>query len=75
MTEYEPFYSITKEIRIWRYYFLDGKFRGAFKHIPSADKNRLTSYFMSIPHHIFTTPEEEWDNCLSALLQRFGNKL
>jgi len=58
-----------KEITRWRKYFLDGLFRDTFKFIPEHDKERLRDYYLAIPSDRFRGPWEEWNACVSCLLQ------
>jgi len=57
------------EVLSWRHNFLDEIFKGSFKFIPEDHKNRLRAYFLSIPSDSFTDPWNEWNKCVSNLLQ------
>jgi len=59
-----------KEIMTWRRDFLDEIFLNPpFKFISEKDKTMLSSFFMLIPSKSFSTPWQEWNNCISTLLQ------
>jgi hypothetical protein len=58
-----------KEVITWRECFLKDRFDGEYRYISTKHKNKLQSYFLSIPSHSFTKPFKEWDICIGALLQ------
>lgn len=72
MTDEKLVNEMKREIDSWRANFLNDKFTGSFKRIPENYKNRLSAYFLSIPSESFTGAQREWENCISALLQSFG---
>jgi hypothetical protein len=65
--------AMKKEIDSWRTYFLDERFQSSFKFIPEIHKEKLVAYFLSIPSASFTDPWQEWNKCISALLQSLGS--
>lgn len=66
--------AMNKEINTWRNYFLEYQFLHAFKDIPEVYKNRIRSYFLSIPSDSFTEPLIEFHNCISAVLQNIEER-
>lgn len=61
--------NMRKEIETWRKEFLQERFSTSFRFIPQSDRKTLEAYFSSIPSSSFSTAWEEWDKCISTLLQ------
>lgn len=58
-----------KEIDAWRLYFLDTMYSSEMRYVPEKYKQRLATYFLSIPSECFEHPIKEWHRCISSLLQ------
>ena len=66
--------AMDDEIKAWRNHFLEESFERDFKHTPDSHKNRIWSYFMSIPSESFTDPISELHKCISVMLQHMEDR-
>lgn len=58
-----------KEVTMWRNLFLNEVMNDFFTNLSEKNKNTLENFFLSISSSSFTTPWQEWNKCVCALIR------